>query len=155
MAHARGLNKDVWGGLLMTGIGLWVAVHSVSYSVGTLTRMGPGYFPLVLGVVLALTGIAIGIKGVKAGPDERRSGHRPEWKAWMLICAGLVAFVVFAEYLGLIAATFATVFISALGDRNNSWRSATVLALAMVVVGVVVFGWALKVQLPLFTWGGA
>ncbi|KVA52971.1 tripartite tricarboxylate transporter TctB [Burkholderia cepacia] len=155
MAHAPGLNKDVWGGLLMTCIGIWVAVHSISYSVGTLTHMGPGYFPLILGAVLALTGIAIGIKGLKARPDERRMRPRPEWSAWILICAGLIAFVVFAEYAGLVAATFATVFISALGDRDNSWRSATALALAMVVVGVVVFGWALNVQLPLFKWGGA
>jgi hypothetical protein len=155
MAHVRSLNKDVWGGLLMTCIGIWVAVHSISYSVGTLTHMGPGYFPLVLGAILALTGIAIGIKGLTADPGERRSARRPEWKAWMLICAGLIAFVVFAEYAGLVAATFATVFISALGDRDNSWRSASALALAMVIVGVVVFGWALKVQLPLFKWGGA
>jgi hypothetical protein len=154
MTRVRSLNKDVWGGLLMMGIGVSVAIHSISYSVGSLTHMGPGFFPLTLGVILVLAGIAIGIKGLTSERTRTGAAYRPEWKAWLLICASLVAFIVLARYGGLVAATFATVFIAALGDRDNSWRSSGVLALAMVVVGIVVFGWALKVQLPLFGWGG-
>jgi hypothetical protein len=154
MTRGRSLNKDVWGGLLMMGIGVWVATHSITYSVGTLTHMGPGFFPLMLGVILVMVGTAIGIKGLTSERSKPRAPYRPEWKAWLLICASLVAFIVLAKYAGLVAATFATVFIAALGDRDNSWRSSSALALAMVVVGVVVFGWALKVQLPLFRWGG-
>jgi hypothetical protein len=154
MPRVHGLNKDVCGGLLMMGIGVFVAIHSISYNVGALTHMGPGFFPLTLGVILVLVGFAIGITGLTSERTRPHATYRPEWKGWLLICASLVAFIVFARYGGLVAATFATVFIAALGDRNNSWRSSGVLALAMVVVGVVVFGWALKVQLPLFTWGG-
>ncbi|WP_321793484.1 tripartite tricarboxylate transporter TctB family protein [Burkholderia pyrrocinia] len=155
MIHARSLNKDVWGGLLMISIGIWVANHSISYSVGSLTHMGPGYFPLTLGVILVLAGVAIGFKGAIAERRVSKAPARAEWKAWLLICASLLAFVVFAKYLGLVAATVATVFISALGDRANSWRNAAILALSMAVVGAIIFGWALKVQLPLFKWGGA
>jgi len=45
------------------------------------------------------------------------------------------------------------VFISALGDRDNTWKKALLLSLAIVVVAVVVFWWALQIQLPLFRWG--
>ena len=45
-------------------------------------------------------------------------------------------------------------FISALGDRDNTLREALLLALAMMAIAVVVFWWALSLQLPLFQWGG-
>ena len=54
---------------------------------------------------------------------------------------------------GLLPATFAIVFISALGDRKNTIKQAFVLSLGMSVIAVVVFWWALQLQLPLFRWG--
>ena len=57
------------------------------------------------------------------------------------------------EYCGLLAATFAVVFISALADRENTWRSALLLAGVMIAVCIVVFWWALQVQFPLVTFG--
>ena len=50
-------------------------------------------------------------------------------------------------------ATFAIVFISALGDRRNTVKSAFLLAAAMVVVCLIVFSWGLQLQFPLFRWG--
>ena len=63
-------------------------------------------------------------------------------------------FLLLGEYGGLLPATFAIVFISALVDRDNTLREAFLLALAMMVIAVVVFWWALSLQLPLFQWGG-
>ena len=154
MKFVSRLHKDVLGGTLMFGVGCAVAVHSTSLEIGTLSDMGPGYFPLVLGVMLALVGIAITVKGHMSIVQEKQK-HPPEWKAWLLICLGIISFVILSNYLGLFAATFAIVFISALADRNNSWRSATLLALAMVPVSIIVFSWALQLQLPLFKWGFA
>jgi hypothetical protein len=148
------LHNDVLGGALMFAVGFSVAVHSTSLKIGTLSDMGPGYFPLILGVILTFVGIAITVKGYLS-ILPRKEQKPPEWKAWLLICLGMISFVVLSEYLGLVAATFAIVFISALADRKNSWRSAAVLALAMVPVSVIVFWWILQIQLPLFKWGGA
>ncbi|MCJ9713295.1 tripartite tricarboxylate transporter TctB family protein, partial [Bordetella hinzii] len=50
-------------------------------------------------------------------------------------------------------ATFAIVFISALGDRTNTLKQALLLSVSMCVIAVVVFWWALQLQLPLFRWG--
>jgi drug/metabolite transporter (DMT)-like permease len=149
----RRLHKDFWGGSLIVLLGILVVLKSLTYDLGTLSRMGPGYFPVALGVILALTGIAIAITGYVASPRADEKRLPPEWRAWFLICLSVVAFVVFAAYLGLVPATFAIVFISALADRDNTWKSALILSLAMVVVSVVVFWWALQVDLPLFRWG--
>lgn len=153
MKGFRHLHKDFWGGGLMVLLGIVVALQGSTYSIGTLSRMGPGYFPVALGVILALSGIAIAIKGYLSAPVRDQKPLPPEWKAWFLISLSVVAFVVLAQYMGLVPATFGVVFISALADRDNTWKHAAVLALAIVVVCVIVFWWALQIQLPLFRWG--
>jgi hypothetical protein len=53
----------------------------------------------------------------------------------------------------MLPATFAITFISAMGDRENTWLSALVLASLISLACIVIFWWALQVQFPLFTWG--
>jgi Tripartite tricarboxylate transporter TctB family len=145
-------HKDYLGGGLMVLLGLGVIVQGSTYKIGTLTRMGPGYFPVALGVILTALGLAIAIsaKFVPVGEEKRLP---PEWRGWFCIGISIVAFVVLGKYGGLLPASFAITFISALGDRNNTVRSALVLARAVVVVATAVFWWALQMQFPLFGWG--
>jgi hypothetical protein len=146
-------NKDYYGGGLMFLLGVGAIWKGFDYKIGTLSRMGPGYFPVAIGAILALMGIliALGAKSeVTVGDDKRQP---PEWRGWACIILANIAFVVLGRYGGLLPATFAVVFISALGDRQNTLKSAFVLAIAMVVVCLIVFSWALQLQFPLFRWG--
>ena len=145
--------RDYAGGVLMIVIGLAAAIRGSGYRMGTLEHMGPGYFPTALGVILALTGAAIAIAARFTVYEGEEAVLPPEWRGWLCIGASVVAFVVLGTYGGLLPATFAVVFISALGDRDNTWKKALLLSLAIVVVAVVVFWWALQIQLPLFRWG--
>lgn len=146
-------NKDYYGGALMLAIGLGAMHGGFDYKIGTLSRMGPGFFPVVVGVVLALMGllIALGARSATVAGEEQRLP--PEWRGWICIVTGMIAFIALGKYGGLLPATFAIVFISALGDRQNTVKHALLLALGVCVVGVVVFWWALQMQFPLFTWG--
>jgi hypothetical protein len=146
-------NKDYLGGALMLLIGLAAIVAGSNYPLGTLSLMGPGFFPVALGAILALAGLAIAVRAGFARRESEAKVLPPEWRGWLCICTGIVAFVVLGNHGGLLPATFAIVFISALGDRQNTIISAAVLALAIVAVCVTVFWWALGVQFPLFTWG--
>lgn len=146
-------HKDYYGGGLMMLIGLGAAIQGSTYRVGTLSQMGPGFFPVALGVLLALTGAVIAAtaqRGVVLGKDDDKV---PEWRGWLCISGAIVAFIVLGRYGGLIPATFAIVFISALGDRQNTIKKALALSAAMVIVCVLVFWWALQLQFPLFRWG--
>ncbi len=144
--------RDYVGGALMIALGVAAMVQGSSYRMGTLSSMGPGFFPVALGAILALTGLAIAITARFAEYEGEEAPLPPEWRGWFCIGAGVVAFVVLGAYGGLLPATFAIVFISALGDRQNTIKSATVLALAVVAVCIVVFWWALQLQFPLFDW---
>lgn len=143
--------KDYYGGMLMFLLGAGAVVTGMDYQVGTLTHMGPGYFPVAVGTVLAAMGVIIALGGRRQAPLGAAS-HSPEWRGWFCIVLSVIAFVLLGHYGGLVPATFAVVFISALGDRQNSIKSAFVLAIAMVLVCVIFFSWALHLQLPLFRW---
>jgi hypothetical protein len=124
-------------------------------------QMGSGFFPVVLGVLLALVGAALlaSTRGARAGgpveaPAETAhlAGPVVQWRGWLCIVAGALAFAALGEHGGLVPASFVSVFVAALGDRGNTWRSAAALAALMTALGVVVFHYGLHMLLPLFAW---
>jgi hypothetical protein len=146
--------RDYYAGGLMVLIGLFTVVVGRHYQLGTLTRMGPGYFPVALGVVLIGIGAMIALTarmggGAEAGEEVVRW---PDPRGAVCILLGVVAFIVLGEHGGLVPATFASVFISALGDRSGTLKSSLILAAGVTLVGVLVFSYGLQVQFPLFTW---
>lgn len=152
MSYLINRYKDYLGGALMFLLGAWAALQGLGYQVGTLSHMGPGFFPTAVGAILALSGLAIAFTG-KPDPQAEEKALPPEWRGWCCIILSVIAFIVIGQYGGLLPATFAIVFISALGDRHNSVKAALLLAAGVCVICLVVFWWALKVQFPLFRWG--
>lgn len=145
--------KETLGGGLMVALGVGAMIVGSTYHVGTLRVMGPGFFPVLLGALLALTGLTIIIFArLSATATSLKSIHF-DARTWALIVASLVAFVVIGTYGGLLPAAFAVTFIAALADRGNTLQSALILSVAICAVAVVVFSWALQMQLPLLQWG--
>ncbi len=158
-SHAKGFKKDYYGGTLMTLVGLAAVMAGLQYHTGSLSHMGPGFFPVAVGALLAFVGVLIAVSARNDAPKEDKpSGHghshaAPDLRGTVCIVLGTLAFLLFGKYGGMIPATFAIVFISALGDRSNSIKQAFLLSVAMCVIAAVVFSWALQLQLPMFTWG--
>ena len=146
----RKLNKDHWGSILLILLGTGVVVQATSYRMGTLTRMGAGFMPVVYGTLVTVIGIVLGITAHR-GPDPKP--WHAQWRGWFCIIGSIAAFVTLGHWGGLVPATFFTVFISALGDRKNSLRDAALLGILMTVAGTLIFNVGLHLQLPLFTWG--
>jgi hypothetical protein len=151
--------RDSWAGLLLLVVGLGAVLEGQSLSIGSLTDMGPGYFPTVLGVILACVGLAIAATASTVETAETASAEvvialhdridPPDWRGIAAIVAGVVAFLVLGRYAGLIPATFACILVSALGDRVMSLRAALLLATIMTAVAVGLFHYGLQVQFPL------
>jgi hypothetical protein len=162
--------KDMTGGALLVVGGAAVVIAAQGYGIGTLTEMGAGYFPALIGAVLFGIGVlmlaqsALKHFSLKREPepfstaDFRIAPVSPvarveligRMRGMLCIMTGLVSFIVLGAYGGLLPASFSVVFISALGDRENTWRSALLIALTMTAICVVVFWWALQLQMPLF-----
>ncbi|AHL73821.1 membrane protein [Stutzerimonas stutzeri] len=129
-------------------IGLGTLLGSLNYEAGTSARMGPGYFPMVLGALLLLIGVLHLATPSASGQDEEEDGP-PQYRGWVCVIGGMLAFIVLGAYAGLIPATFSLIFISALGDKENSLTTAALLALCMTVIAVLVFSYGLQIQFPL------
>lgn len=145
------IKRDYYAGGLMMLIGLGAAVEGSHYNFGSLVRMGPGFFPVALGVVLIVLGLLIAATALasKEGGDERFLPDNPQWKGWACILGGPVLFIVLGIYGGMIPAVFACVFVCALGDNQATLKSSLILSAGVTVFGVVLFYYLLKVPFPL------
>jgi putative Ca2+/H+ antiporter (TMEM165/GDT1 family) len=144
--------RDYYAGALMVLIGGGAAYVGSHYQMGSLTRMGPGYFPTVLGVILAFIGVIIAgsAASAPASPTVEAPAVRPDWRGWLCITGAALLFIALARYAGLVAATFVCVFVAALGDRENNWKESALLAAGITVFGVLLFAFVLHVQIPIF-----
>lgn len=147
--------KDFYAGGLMVLLGAAVTLNSTSYTLGTLMHMGPGMFPFILGIVLTFLGILIFGTALitPLGEDEHILPKNKEWRGWGCILAGPMLFIIFGEFFGMVAGTFACVFVSALGDRTATLKSSFLLAAGVTFFGVLLFSYVLQIPFPMFRWG--
>jgi putative tricarboxylic transport membrane protein len=148
--------RDFYAGGLMMLFGLFAALNGPRYTLGTLMHMGPGFMPTTLGVILVLLGITIAVNAATAKDDEEDQSilpEHPEWFAWGCILASPLAFILFGKFGGMIPAIFMCVFVAALGDRDISWRGATILSAVVTLFGVMLFHYLLKIPMPVLKWG--
>ena len=145
------LKRDYYAGALMVVFGVGAAIVGSGYKVGTLARMGPGFMPVMLGVVLAFMGLLIaGTAFASSEPDDAKfMPDNPQWFGWFCIIAGPVLFIILGEYGGMIPAVFACVFVCALGDKSGTYKSSALLAFGITVFGVLLFHYFLGIPFPL------
>jgi len=140
--------RDLAAGLIFIAFGLAFAIAAARYPIGTAFRMGPGYFPIVLGGLLVLLGIMVAIEGVLAGEDNP-IGAVP-WKALVLILGSIIFFGVTVRGLGLIPSLFVTVLMAAFASRRTTALTALLIAIGLTIGCVLIFVEALGLSIALF-----
>jgi putative tricarboxylic transport membrane protein len=145
------VNKDLTAGLMFCAFGLFAYVIALDYPMGITRKMGPGYFPQVLGAILALLGLVVALRGWQRGSGWV-SGW--SWRGLLLVSAGVIAFVGLLKPLGLIPATIALVVISALADTKPRVIELVVLCgvLALIADGVFLRGLGLPLEAWSWSW---
>ena len=150
------MKRDYYAGALISFIGLFMGFNSLGYNVGNIRNIGPGMLPMVLSILLVGLGLLIAINAAEPTGEgahdhlDPTASKYPDIKGGFAIVLGMVAFVVLTQTLGMVAGTFACVFIAAIGDKDATWIGSFVLASVITVVGVAVFIYGLKMNLPLF-----
>lgn len=139
--------KDILAGLIFVAFGLGFAVLSMSYEIGSTLKMGPGYFPFVLGALLVLLGGAIVVKGFRAGVAEE-VGVIP-WRALGLILGAVILFGLSVRGLGLVPTVFLVAVMSVFASRRTNVVMALAISAGLTVACVLVFVVALRLRLPL------
>jgi hypothetical protein len=154
--------QDWWAGLMFIGFGLFFIVFAMGtpefidnivgtkviggYQMGSSVRMGPAYFPVVLGGLLVFLGALVLLDSiVEAGPNVAVFHFRP------LIFIGIssLAFAYLLKPLGLVLASIALVFISAYGGHEFKWKEVAIMSVVLVIFSVLVFVKALSLPFPI------
>jgi hypothetical protein len=143
--------RDYYAGALVMLLGAGAALVGSRYDIGDLRRMGPGFFPTALGILLAFIGVLIaGSASVNTSAGAVEASMRPDWRGWFCIVSGAGLFIILAAHAGLVPATMACVFVAALGDRTNRWTEALALATGVTIFGTLLFAYVLRIQIPMF-----
>jgi hypothetical protein len=150
--------KDFFSGLMFLVVGAAFAWGATKYSIGTGARMGPGYFPLLLGVLLAVFGAVICFTSlvVETADGDKVGGF--VWRPIIYILGGNLAFGVLLgglpsiglPHMGLIVAIFALTIICSKAGTEFNWRDVIILAAVLSVGSYLAFIVLLKLQIPVW-----
>jgi Tripartite tricarboxylate transporter TctB family len=139
-------SKSLYAGATFIAIGIFTVTQAARYEFGTATRMGPGYFPICLGIVIFLLGAVTIVKAVIVGEVDPVEPW--ELAPLFLLLAGVVAFGLLIDRAGLVAATFGVVLLSCYARLRKRWLEILVMCLFLSTLAVGIFVYGLR--LPFF-----
>jgi hypothetical protein len=141
--------KDFWAGILFVVFGAGFAGIGSRYAYGTAERMGPGYFPTIVGLLLVAIGIGVAL-GSMAAKAEVDKVKKFAWPTLLLIVGPVVLFGLLLETLGLVACVFLLVCIASYASHEFSWKAALLNAAVLIAISLAVFVYLLELQFPLW-----
>lgn len=150
-------SRDFCSGLLFLSVGIGGSWLAAAHSMGNAMRMGPGYFPLLLAVVLALLGGVLLARSVRFNEEPQ---HEPllhslslHWRPALFVVAGVLAFAFLAQEQGLVLAILVLTLLSGLARRGVHLPELLGLSAGLALFGVVVFSFGLGLPLPVLPAG--
>ena len=139
--------KDFWAGVLFIVLGGGACLIALNYTMGSAGRMGPGYFPRSLGLLLALLGLILVLRSFKL---EGEKILFPTMKPLAIVLVSVFVFGIAVNFLGLVISTILLVLIASTAAHDYSWKESIIASIALAVFVVIAFRYGLKLQLP--TW---
>jgi hypothetical protein len=138
--------KDFGAGVMFAGIGLAAIVIGSSYPVGTAARMGPGYFPRGLGIILISLGAILVLTSLRSHGSRIQMG---DLKPIAIVLGSVLLFGFTVVPLGLVLATILLILVSSTASHEFRWKEALIASVVLAAFVVAVFGYGLKLQLPI------
>lgn len=139
--------KDFWAGLLFIGLGIAAIWVGSNYNLGTAARMGPGYFPRILGILLLVLGSIIVLRGLR-GRGERVPVWK--WRPTVVVLASVVVFGLIVAKVGLAISTVVLILMASAASHEFRPREAIIAGVLLAALSVGVFVVGLHLQLPIW-----
>jgi hypothetical protein len=134
--------RDVWAGALFVVVGVTFVVYALlTLNLGRAMNMGPGYFPVLLGILLTGFGAIIAVKALKATPELMGS---VSWRAVALITFGVGFFAATVRGLGMAAALFVAIFCATMSTGQTRPLDAALISAIMAAFCIGLFVYALE-----------
>jgi hypothetical protein len=150
--------KDFFAGLMFLVVGIAFAWGATNYTVGTGARMGPGYFPLMLGVLLALIGAGVLFESLVVETEDGEKIGKAAWKPlFFIIGANLIFGICLGGLpkigipsLGLIVGIYALTFMASLAGEEFKLKEVAILSTFLAILSYLAFIVLLKLQFPVW-----
>ena len=142
-------HHDLWSGIMFMAFGLVFVVFSRQYQMGTAAKMGPGYFPTVLGGLLFVLGLAIGATAyAKSNREARLAPFGLRENA--LVLGSVLLFAAALGPLGIVLSIVLLVFVSAAASHEFSVRDTVLATIFLLILSYLVFVKGLELQFPVW-----
>jgi len=139
--------KDFWAGALFVAIGLGTIVLGSRYTLGSAARMGPGYFPRILGILLIVLGAVLAVRATRTlGPPLPRFG----WRPLVVVLGSVVLFGAIVNWMGVALSTVILIVAASAASREFRPREAVIAGVLLATLAVGVFVIGLQLQLPIW-----
>jgi hypothetical protein len=139
--------KDFASGLMFVGFGIAAIAIGAGYPLGTAARMGPGYFPRILGILLIVFGTILMVRGLRLRGDRIvLESPRP----LLIVLGSVVLFGLTAPTLGLVVAAILLIVVSSAASTEFRWKEALVSGVILAALSVAGFIWGLGLQFSIW-----
>lgn len=138
--------KDFGSGCLFAAFGVAAIAIGSSYPVGTAARMGPGYFPRALGLILLALAAILLLRGLRTQGSRVAFG---DIKPIVIVLGAVLLFGLTVLPLGLVVATILLIVVSSMASHERNLKEALIASIALAAFVVLAFGYGLKLQLPI------
>jgi hypothetical protein len=144
--------RDFWSGLMFVVVGLVFAVGATNYSMGTSARPGPGYFPLILSVLMALLGAFVLFKSLTIEVEGGDPIGAIAWRPLVVIVAAIAVFGAALPRLGLVVTVPILILMTSLAGDEFKWKGVLATAVVLTVGSWAIFVLGLKLIIPMWPW---
>lgn len=141
--------KDVAAGLIYVVAGAGFSLGALNYKIGEAARMGPGWFPFWIGILLVAVGIATAAVGLHPSTAEEKM-RRPEMRTLAWILGSVVLFGLLLQPAGLVLSLAVLIIVSSLASHEFTWKGTLLNALALIAFSVGAFIKGISLQIPLW-----
>jgi hypothetical protein len=142
--------RDFWSGLMFMVVGIGFAVGATNYSMGTSARPGPGYFPLILSVILAILGAIVLFKSLTIETEGGDKIGHIAWRPLLVIVASITVFAVLLPRLGMIITIPILIVMVSFAGSEFRWRGVLIAAIVLTIFSWLIFVAGLKLTIPLW-----
>ena len=139
--------KDFVAGLMFAGFGIGAIVVAANYPLGTAARMGPGYFPRMLGILLILLGAALALRALRLQGSPLPAWP---WRPTVVVLGSVILFGLIVTRAGLALSTVMLIVLASLASHEFRPKEAVISGVALAALAIAVFVIGLKLQLPIW-----
>ena len=142
--------RDFWSGMVFLVVGIVFAVGARNYSLGTSARPGPGYFPLMLSVIMAILGAIVIFKALTIETEGGDPIGHVAWRPLIIIVAAISVFGITITWLGMIISIPILILISSFAGDEFHWRDVLINSIVLTVASWLIFIVGLKLTIPMW-----